>query len=490
MWVIKMFINHFYYSFARKIRRLMPFALLGVLLFPATHVFATDVNFVPTMTDYTAPSGTVIYSNEHNSSSWNAWRAFDHSLSGNGWASSYGSGWPQYIGYHATSGHVSDGYTVTAWENSWQPDAWTYQGSNDGSSWTTLDTQTGQCAGMGAGTPYSYPVTNSTSYSYYRLNISNACGGVGGYTEIIELEFLENDTPTPTPTPTNTPTPTPTPTTAPTPTPTPIPVSGNYTVPSIGKCLIWYDYTNSGNYIYKIQNAYNSDLIQVTASGHAWASWGYPTQSLTSAGFSDDTGTWIGGGNDMGETLELGIHSSGFVNGATGYWQDGSVSDCATPIDKSMRNPSTATSSGTRAPFFPTTCSDLIYTIPVIGYTLHLPNWLCLFEKFLGQLFAINLTISQDHLNNIKASMDTKAPFAYINAVLTIDASDPSTSTSAPTIVFPIVNTGGGILPTSVTVEPSSPLTSALGYIRPAVSILLWLALVAYFFFLPRRIYS
>src|SRR5205823_954889 len=57
------------------------------------------------------------------------------------------------------------------------PRDWTVQGSTDGTTWTTLDTQTGQ-AFTGRFQAKDYAVTNSTAYQYYRLNITANAGGV------------------------------------------------------------------------------------------------------------------------------------------------------------------------------------------------------------------------------------------------------------------------------------------------------------------------
>jgi hypothetical protein len=51
------------------------------------------------------------------------------------------------------------------------PNTWTFEGSNDGSSWTTLDTQTG-ITWPTAGETKDFTFANSTSYLYYRLNVT------------------------------------------------------------------------------------------------------------------------------------------------------------------------------------------------------------------------------------------------------------------------------------------------------------------------------
>lgn len=55
-----------------------------------------------------------------------------------------------------------------------QPAAWTFQGSNNGSSWTTLDTRSGQTPTGSAWNSYSF--SNSTAYKVYRFVFTAAVG--------------------------------------------------------------------------------------------------------------------------------------------------------------------------------------------------------------------------------------------------------------------------------------------------------------------------
>jgi hypothetical protein len=71
------------------------------------------------------------------------------------------------------------------------PKNWTFEGSNNGTTWTTLDTQTNQTSWSSeAGVTYAF--SNSTSYLYYRLNCSVNNGD--GYTAIgeLQLNYLDN----------------------------------------------------------------------------------------------------------------------------------------------------------------------------------------------------------------------------------------------------------------------------------------------------------
>jgi hypothetical protein len=105
----------------------------------------------------------------------NPFRAFDRYLSSTRWASGISTGWLKiYIGtaqvvtlYSLTS--RSDGYLTE------MPKNWTLEGSNDNSSWSTLDTQTNITWASNSLMKY-FTVSSAGSYSYYRINVS-ANGG-------------------------------------------------------------------------------------------------------------------------------------------------------------------------------------------------------------------------------------------------------------------------------------------------------------------------
>jgi outer membrane protein OmpA-like peptidoglycan-associated protein len=64
---------------------------------------------------------------------------------------------------------------------------WTFEGSNDGSSWTVLDTRTGVTWGT-AGETKSFTFSNSTAYTYYRLNVTANNGDT--FLSVTELDFV------------------------------------------------------------------------------------------------------------------------------------------------------------------------------------------------------------------------------------------------------------------------------------------------------------
>ncbi len=71
------------------------------------------------------------------------------------------------------------------------PNNWTFEASNDGSSWATLDTQTGQ--GWTTYAWQEYTFSNTTRYRYYRINISDNAGSTDDYVQINEMEMMEEN---------------------------------------------------------------------------------------------------------------------------------------------------------------------------------------------------------------------------------------------------------------------------------------------------------
>ena len=71
------------------------------------------------------------------------------------------------------------------------PKSWYFQGSNDGSSWTTLDTETNQADTTNSDTR-TYYTSNTTSYKYYRLNIT-ANNGDANYVQLAEFNLMTPD---------------------------------------------------------------------------------------------------------------------------------------------------------------------------------------------------------------------------------------------------------------------------------------------------------
>lgn len=97
-----------------------------------------------------------------------------------------------WVQYQATGNFVVDHYSVTSANDAAERDplSWTLQGSTNGTTWTNLDSRSGEDF------PYRYQkrvftFTNSTSYRYYRLTFNNNSGSL---LQLAELEFFEKGT--------------------------------------------------------------------------------------------------------------------------------------------------------------------------------------------------------------------------------------------------------------------------------------------------------
>lgn len=142
------------------------------------------VNNIPTMTAATSPAGTASASTT--SGTLSAWKAMDGNL-GTYWEATatsgtltydFGSGvTPIAIYYSVTGGNASD---LTK-----APKTWIFQGSNNGTTWTDLDTQTNVPAFATAEQRY-YSFSNTTAYRYYQLNVSANQGNATNL-NVIEL---------------------------------------------------------------------------------------------------------------------------------------------------------------------------------------------------------------------------------------------------------------------------------------------------------------
>jgi len=99
---------------------------------------------------------------------------------GTGWLlAKYGSG-QQWKGYVLTS---------AADTPECDPSSWQFQASTDGTNWTTLDTQTAQSFSA-RGQTKLYPTTNTTSYPYYKLNVTACTGGTNYGVQLAELRGI------------------------------------------------------------------------------------------------------------------------------------------------------------------------------------------------------------------------------------------------------------------------------------------------------------
>jgi hypothetical protein len=135
---------------------------------------ATILGLAPIMTSYTLPSGTASASSEYDSGHA-AWHAFNPAYV-DGWA---GSGVPNWLQYQFPTAQTLTSYSVLPGLHypDGRPTAWTFEGSNNGSSWTPLDAQSGIT------TQTYFTISSPGAYVYYRIDITadagNANSGIG-----------------------------------------------------------------------------------------------------------------------------------------------------------------------------------------------------------------------------------------------------------------------------------------------------------------------
>ena len=134
---------------------------------------------VPQLSGYTSGNITVSASSEYSTTQYQAWKAFNRSnaTAQDDWASSTTSGWLQV---DFTNRIVVGQYELQEGGNTstnYMPKDWTFEGSNDGTNWTVLDTQAG-VTGWTGGEIKSFQFVNNISYRYYRINILSNNGAI------------------------------------------------------------------------------------------------------------------------------------------------------------------------------------------------------------------------------------------------------------------------------------------------------------------------
>ncbi|WNS43142.1 discoidin domain-containing protein [Paenibacillus sp. MMS20-IR301] len=115
--------------------------------------------------------GTVTASSTSSPSGEEKEKAFDANPSTK-WLITVSTGWIQYkfaagVTWAATSYSITSANDVPGRD----PKSWTLQGSNNGTSWTNLDTRTNETFATRF-LKKTYTFSNTTAYAYYRLNIS------------------------------------------------------------------------------------------------------------------------------------------------------------------------------------------------------------------------------------------------------------------------------------------------------------------------------
>ena len=141
-------------------------------------------NAIPIMTSFTTPEGFA-FASSYRAAGEEPWRAFDGAVGQ--WVSStvnIGS-----VGYQFPTAKNIKRYAIRGGTGANNPSRWTFEGSNDGTAYTILDTVTSSIA-----LDASYISTllpNTSSFTFYRLNVS-AITTAGIVVALRELEMTES----------------------------------------------------------------------------------------------------------------------------------------------------------------------------------------------------------------------------------------------------------------------------------------------------------
>lgn len=145
-------------------------------------------SLVPIMTGPSAPSGTA-FGDATYAAPWNVFSARE----GGGWVA---YGLPNSMGYQFTTAQVVKSYAIAPWmvdtvSARWIR-TWKLQGSNDGVTYTDVDSRNINGRSWAAGAyRYFSCASNSTAYLYYRLYITANNGD--GFAGIHRLELYDVD---------------------------------------------------------------------------------------------------------------------------------------------------------------------------------------------------------------------------------------------------------------------------------------------------------
>lgn len=150
---------------------------------------ADGIDRLPTMTGATTSGVTISCSNENSFSGYESWRGADKSNSTRFLNLSGNTAYTWKVDFGAGNTWIVQSYTMTEVDaaeylSARYPQSWTFEGSNDNSSWTTLDTKSGQVS-VSANNKRTFPISNSTAYRYYRFSVAaNGAGNLAGWAEV------------------------------------------------------------------------------------------------------------------------------------------------------------------------------------------------------------------------------------------------------------------------------------------------------------------
>ncbi|QDX30422.1 discoidin domain-containing protein [Dickeya poaceiphila] len=154
---------------------------------------AVPPSLVPKLTSATSASGITIAQSSafNNDPRWYGWKAFDGGVTGEDTRWSTQGGAPQWLSVAFNDAKSIDYYFIICRQNlslGGVPRDWTFQGSNDGNNWVTLDSQTGVTFTSNEKKIFSI---NKATYKYFRIYISAV--NTGDLVTITEFGLLQRE---------------------------------------------------------------------------------------------------------------------------------------------------------------------------------------------------------------------------------------------------------------------------------------------------------
>ncbi len=129
---------------------------------------------LPVMSSNVLPSPFVASASQEFSASWAAWKAFNGSagttVANESWSDN-GGATPQWLRIDLGSGVAfkPTKYVIRAYNAAQGPNSWNMRGSNNGSSWTTLDTRAAITVWTGRNT---YGIVTPQAFRYFEIEIT------------------------------------------------------------------------------------------------------------------------------------------------------------------------------------------------------------------------------------------------------------------------------------------------------------------------------
>jgi hypothetical protein len=138
---------------------------------------------IPNMTSNTSPSGVgQAFAVQNNATAWQVFKKPITNFTNTGWSSPSQIG---QIGYQFDTPKNIQRYSwLTNSGANQRPRNWTFEGSNDGVSWVTLHTVT---AYANLASYFSPNISNPSSYTYYRINVSTTQTGAPLFIDYLDM---------------------------------------------------------------------------------------------------------------------------------------------------------------------------------------------------------------------------------------------------------------------------------------------------------------